>query len=1253
MTLFHKWLIAFLVLILPMAGRGATMKVGDFIAITSLQMSNVSTNRFIVSDGFQFLTNATFGPSDIVSVSSLVWTNDNGTLKPVAFPTNILLRVNVPDDGVGTNFYFDSRVFRTNGQSKLFQIYNGGSNALTIGQNGQLMIGRGNSTPLPGVVLYGIFDTALGETNQQEIFTLSGNSAVGYSGASDLIIDTNYGALILFANKEGGVKFTRFSIQAGGGINPENFNNFTMQGLVDGATYFQVDPSFTLLTPSNYIFSSSVRITNIHTLLSLQNSNFPVLEVDGVGDLRLIKKVPYTWPSAQGGAGTILTNDGAGNLGWGTDQTSGGGVAFSDLVWTNDPSIPAITLIPSVNTNVIRVVGSIVASNLIDHFNVLWWGADPTGVSDSTAAIQNAIDWAANGAVYIPRGSYLISELRITNQFTTIYGDGPGISALISVSTVPMITLSGSGADTVIKDINLQGNNKATYGIFITNNCEQSIFENIVIDQINGVGIYARTNSFGLLFDRCRILRCSTGVKLDYGFENSGFDHCLFYNNTNYQIVLGVIGRNNWGVAIHQTQIASDFNAPTNLLINDVSTVTLDGVYFESVQANGKDIVIDGTTSSVDINGMYSNGNNASTNSILVIGTTNTVSINNSFLWQFTAFPFVTPGKFSIGDSSLNGAWIESAVGSSPFVVLGDTQTAGVAGFAIMTSLTAPPSIFSHPGLFSDTANVYFNYPAGSGDFFFTASGNPKVSIGRNGTDGFVGIGNGVETSLALLSVGSGSKFQVDAAGTVRSGSVAITNVPGLADPFLRITQTNGLGYSEFTTTNSVIATNCFVWSFGSNTVSAGQVAKVHSTVISAGINNIVLTNDTDNSVAGGAQVWTNEDFYARLAGGSTNSLKVLTNGLQGIAIGDTNAMNAWGWPYNTLTFINLLDGSSGHDFNEMVFGIYSNASGNAWSDIVSSSGSDPYFQNITRVNTNSVLAYEVSSSTRKEGSLFSIHDQFYNNQVSLVAGPHPFPSDIGVSNMVRARWNGLDRFVVQTNGHITMLGVTYVPPTAQGAAGTALTNNGSGALGWWPIQVGGGGISTNANQFGANVTLSIKEGALLTNTLFYPSNLTAPATIQLASVGSMTNLTEWRQTNGAVALAISSNGLYSVAIPELLANAIAFRTNQIDFKLAEWKAFSASLKTNLVLQLTNCNDGVTHTLSAFGAGRLGGGLTNAWQLLCTSPAGCTIYWPPGTTNGNYDVLVNSNQVVTFTFRQVFSTNIFASYLVGEAGGAN
>jgi len=325
------------------------------------------------------------------------WTNDNGTLKPIAFPTNILFRVVVPDDGIGTNFYFDSRVYRTNGASKLFQIYNGGSNALTIGQNGQLMIGRGNSTPLPGAVLYGIFDTALGETNQQEIFTLSGNSAVGYSGAADMIVDTNYGALILFANKEGGTKFTRFSIQAGGGINPENFNNFTMQGLVDGATYFQVDPSFTLLTPTNYLFSSSVRITNTDTLMSLQNSNFPVLEVDGVGDLRLIKKVPYLWPSAQGAVGTVLTNNGSGALGWGA------------VVGNFQPASANLTNWSLYPTNVWndRQFGS---QNLTNWSNI------PTGAMANVVSTTFLTNWANAISNYVTAAT---NSASVTNWITT------------------------------------------------------------------------------------------------------------------------------------------------------------------------------------------------------------------------------------------------------------------------------------------------------------------------------------------------------------------------------------------------------------------------------------------------------------------------------------------------------------------------------------------------------------------------------------------------------------------------------------------------------------------------------------------------------------------------------------------------------------------------------------------------------------------------------------------------------------------
>lgn len=82
---------------------------------------------------------------------------------------------------------------------------------------------------------------------------------------------------------------------------------------------------------------------------------------------------------------------------------------------------------------------------------------------------------------------------------------------------------------------------------------------------------------------------------------------------------------------------------------------------------------------------------------------------------------------------------------------------------------------------------------------------------------------------------------------------VNLTNIPGQPDGRLRIYQTNGRGYTEFTVTNSVMSTNRFVFSIGSNTVTAGQALGVHSTSISDGINTIVVTNGGSVSALSGS----------------------------------------------------------------------------------------------------------------------------------------------------------------------------------------------------------------------------------------------------------------------------------------------------------------------------------------------------------------------------------------------------------------
>ncbi len=64
-------------------------------------------------------------------------------------------------------------------------------------------------------------------------------------------------------------------------------------------------------------------------------------------------------------------------------------------------------------------------------------GADPTGATSSTAALQAALN--TGRSVYVPQGSYLLTNMVTVGQFQTVYGDGKGRSVfLIDAATFNM-----------------------------------------------------------------------------------------------------------------------------------------------------------------------------------------------------------------------------------------------------------------------------------------------------------------------------------------------------------------------------------------------------------------------------------------------------------------------------------------------------------------------------------------------------------------------------------------------------------------------------------------------------------------------------------------------------------------------------------------------------------------------------------------------------------------------------------------------
>ncbi len=94
----------------------------------------------------------------------------------------------------------------------------------------------------------------------------------------------------------------------------------------------------------------------------------------------------------------------------------------------------------------------LLASNLVTRTSVKWWGAVGDGVTDDTAAVQSALDYAsttaANELMFVPRGDYKISTLYLTNNLFLTMDSGARFVHSDSLDS-PMIYLVGSGVATL------------------------------------------------------------------------------------------------------------------------------------------------------------------------------------------------------------------------------------------------------------------------------------------------------------------------------------------------------------------------------------------------------------------------------------------------------------------------------------------------------------------------------------------------------------------------------------------------------------------------------------------------------------------------------------------------------------------------------------------------------------------------------------------------------------------------------------
>ena len=100
-----------------------------------------------------------------------------------------------------------------------------------------------------------------------------------------------------------------------------------------------------------------------------------------------------------------------------------------------------VSILYNTTTGLEQIQGSIYNSIPI---NVLAYGADPTGATDSTTAIQNAVNIVAasgGGRVYFPRGTYLVGTFGkgVTGINGNIYLEGESQESTLIVNGLSLI----------------------------------------------------------------------------------------------------------------------------------------------------------------------------------------------------------------------------------------------------------------------------------------------------------------------------------------------------------------------------------------------------------------------------------------------------------------------------------------------------------------------------------------------------------------------------------------------------------------------------------------------------------------------------------------------------------------------------------------------------------------------------------------------------------------------------------------------
>jgi hypothetical protein len=440
-------------------------------------------------------------------------------------------------------------------------------------------------------------------------------------------------------------------------------------------------------------------------------------------------------------------------------------------------------------------------------FNVVTFGADPTGVGDSTAAVTAATaaaDASGGGVVYFPAGTYRITSTILYPGDITFRGAGTQATLLQYTGANFCFSQSTPGArifNTRFQELEITYVAPATGGILLDDVSNARLDDVLVSGPGIGVGngsayrVSGSTNGFAVynIFIGCRAQSCEIGYEVAASGSND--TRVIASRATSCTQGVSVTNSNHVMVVASEIESGTDGVVITASVANTGDGLTLIGNRFEN--NSGTNILVSGTAGNVRFLNIKGNhhvtgtayGNTSSTVNPSIYGDTGTAQQQERVVTALTdasGTPFYRERTVAASTNPMVFV-LDSNTGSGtpPTLRLGTGRSAGhVFGVGTWNGTTFTETLF-----IDGAGNV--TTPAGltvGTNLTFTGAAS-TITMGDGVTNGNAGLlfqkadaNNDTYATWRLGAVSSGNRWAEQfSSAEDRVGIVADTSGVGLA----------------------------------------------------------------------------------------------------------------------------------------------------------------------------------------------------------------------------------------------------------------------------------------------------------------------------------------------------------------------------------------------------------------------------------------------------------------------------------------